>query len=46
MQELRVQGQFHSPKNIQVVKKKPQNPDDSTGFGSFLIFFTGSETFL
>lgn len=46
MQELRVQGQFHSPKNIQVVKKKRQKPDDSTGFGSFLIFFTSSETFL
>ena len=44
VQELRVQGQFHSlkgPKNTEVVKKKPQKPNDSTGFGSFLIFFTG-----
>ena len=42
---IAIQGQFHSPKNTQVVKKKPPKPDDSIGFGFFLIFFTGSETF-
>lgn len=43
-QEPRARGRFHSvkgPKNMHVVKREPQKPHESTGFGPSWVLFTG-----